>query len=94
MSKVVEMLVRLKVLIPYLAVLGGFPILSFYSYIYGVIASDFVSLVWLIVLFEIMIGTLFLMHLIYNSQEKSEILISNSKKSMNIEEEHLTQNAC
>jgi len=93
-KKVVELLVKLKILIPYLAALGGFPILSLYSYAFGVISSDFTSLVWLIILFEIMIGTLFLMHIIYNSQERSVILIANPEKSIKIEEKHLTQNVC
>ena len=84
------MLVKVKVLVPYLSVLGGFPFLALYSYTFGIISSDFLSLVWLIVLFEIMIGTLFLMHLIYNSQEKSVVLIQNPRKSLKIEEEHLT----
>ena len=89
-AEVVELLLKLKVLIPYLAVLGGFPILSLYSYSFGVISSDLISLIWLVVLFEIMIGTLFLMHIIYNSQEKSVMLITDNRKSISVEEEHLT----
>jgi hypothetical protein len=84
------LLLKIKVLVPYLSVLGGFPFLALYSYTFGIISSDLLSLVWLIMLFEIMIGTLFLMHLIYNSQEKSLVIIPNPQKSLTAEEEHLT----
>ena len=84
------MLIKTKVLVPYVTALAGFPFLALYSYIFGIISSDFLSLVWLIVLFEIMIATLFLMHIIYNSQEKSLVIIPSPKKNLTVEEKHLT----
>jgi Trk-type K+ transport system membrane component len=80
---------KLKVMIYYLSFLGGFPFLVLQSYNYGFIYSDFTSLVFLVVLFEIFIGTLFFMHLIYNNLEKSVVIIPNPKNSLSVEEREL-----
>jgi len=80
---------KTKVLVPYIVALVGFPLLALFSYAYGFIYSDLISVIWLTVLFEIMIGTLFFMHLVYNHQERSVVIIAHPKESHPVHEKEV-----
>ena len=61
------MFIKLKLLIAILINLGGFPILAISLFDLGILYAEFASLIWLIILYELIWGTFLLLNIAYKT---------------------------
>jgi len=65
--KVAKMIIKLKILLIYLANIGAFPFVAVGLFDFGILQADLISLIWLIVFVELILSTLLLMKIVYTA---------------------------